>query len=104
MVKIEIVLKDVDYGDIIYRFLPGILANMKDKEDISKIIQILAGMSNVPGTIAKAALAVLPQDVKDDLIVKITAGYHEELIEKINEILKKQVISCEVKDLWASKV
>lgn len=104
MVKLEIVMKDADYGEIIYKILPGLLANMKEKEDVSKIIQILGSMSNLPGTIAKAALSVLPQDVKDDLVVKVIDGYSEELREKVNELLKKENLPCEVKEIWASKV
>lgn len=103
MVKVEVVIKDADYGDILYRFLPKMLAGMKDKEDASKIIQILSGMSNMPGTVAKAALAVLPQDVKDDLLVKVIDSYNEELKKKVNESIQKQGISCEVRDIWASK-
>lgn len=104
MVKLEIVIKDADYGEIIYKILPNLLANMKDKEDVSKIIQILSGMSNVPGTIAKAALSVLPQDVKDDLLVKVIDGYSDELREKANELLNKQKLPCEIREIWASKV
>lgn len=104
MVKLEIVIKDADYGEIIYKILPNVLANMKDKEDVSKIIQILSGMANVPGTIAKAALSVLPQDVKDDLLVKVIDGYSDELREKANEILNKEKLPCEIREIWASKV
>lgn len=103
MVKLEVVIKNADYGEIIYKILPSLLANMKEKEDASKIIQILGSMSNLPGTLAKAALSVLPQDVKDDLVVKMIDGYSEELIGKINEILKKQNLPCEINEIWASK-
>lgn len=103
MVKVEIVIKDADYGEIIYRILPQVLANMKDQEDAGKIIQILGGMSNIPGTLAKAALAVLPQDVKDELLVKVVDGYHEELKQKVNDILKKEKLPCTVHEIWASQ-
>jgi len=103
MVKLEVIIKDADYGEIIYKILPQILANMKDKEDAGKIVQILGGMSNVPGTLAKAALAVLPQEVKDELLVKILDGYREELKQKINELLKDEMLPCEIHDIWASQ-
>lgn len=104
MVKLEIVIKDADYGEIIYKILPGVLANMKEKEDVSKIIQILGSMSNLTGTIAKAALSVLPQDVKDDLLVKVVDGYTDELKEKVNQLLSKEKLPCEIREIWASKV
>lgn len=103
MVKLEIMIKDADYGEIIYQILPSLLENMKEKEDASKIIHILGSMSNLPGTLAKAALSVLPQEVKDDLVVKVIDGYSEELKEKINEILTKGNLPCEIKEIWASK-
>lgn len=104
MVKLEVILHDADYGEIIYKILPQVLANMKEKEDVSKLIHILSGMANVPGTLAKAALSVLPQDVKDDLVVKVIDGYSDELKEKVNEILKKEGLPCEIQEIWASKV
>ena len=104
MVKIEVVFKDADYGEIIYKILPNMLAKMKDKEDVSKIIQILGGIANVPGSVAKAALSVLPQDVKDDLLVKVITGYSDDILIKINEVLEKQKLPCEIREIWASKV
>ena len=103
MVKFEVVIKDADYGEIIYKILPQLLAGMKDKEDAGKIIQILGSMANVPGTLAKAALAVLPQEVKDELLVKIIDGYSDEIKDKINEILVKNSLPCEVHEIWAKQ-
>ena len=104
MVKIEIVLKNVDYGEIIYKILPDYINKIKDQEDASKIIQILSGMVNVPGTIAKAALSVLPQEIKDELLVRVVNIYNEELLEKINTMLSKNELPADVVELWSKKV
>lgn len=104
MIKFEITLKDIDYGDLSYHYLPKVLNQMSKKEKVSKLVRILGGMHNIMGTLAKAALAVLPQETKDEMVVKVFSGYKEEITSVVNGIIKEKNIKLQVTTIDLKKL
>lgn len=70
MFKLELIIKDVNYDEIADKVIPIVIEKYsKNGEKTNKIVKILAGMKGLPTKLAKAALAVLPQNTKDEIAV-----------------------------------
>jgi hypothetical protein len=73
---------------------------MSGTEDkTGKLAQLLLGMEDVPNKMLDAALGVLPQDAKDDLLIRMLSIYKEDILKQINNLAKEQQIAAEVSDL-----
>jgi hypothetical protein len=100
MIKLEITLKEIDYNTLIGNILPKLLISMSGTEDkTGKLAQLLLGMEDVPNKMLDAALGVLPQDAKDDLLIRMLSIYKEDILKQINNLAKEQQIAAEVSDL-----
>ncbi len=96
MIKIEILLDQIKYGDIADTFIPIVIDKLSEKEDSGRLIQILNGMDKLPGSIAKSALNALPDNVKEEIAVYFLDKYKDNLIEFINDYAEENEIKAEV--------
>lgn len=97
MIKLEVTLDIIDYNSIITTALPKMLMNMSLKNDKNgELAQLLLGMEEIPGRMLTAALDVLPQEAKDDLLVKILSIYKVDIVSFLNHIISEQQIATEV--------
>jgi hypothetical protein len=53
-------------------------------------------MEEVPNKMLTAALDVLPQEAKDDLLVKVLSIYKVDIVFFLNHILSEQRIAAEI--------
>ncbi len=99
MLKFEISLNEIDYNSVITNLLPMILNNMSMKDDKSgELAKVLLDMNEIPNQMIIAALNVLPQEAKDELVVKISSLYKEEIIDSLNHLVGEQHITAVVSD------
>lgn len=105
MIKLEILIRDVDYGDIADKVIPVVLQKLSEKEDkTNKLVKVLSGMKGLPNKIVKAALAVLPQQTKDELAVYFLSEYKEDIVSYVNRMAEDKQIAIEVEEVKIEKV
>jgi hypothetical protein len=104
MVKLEISLREIDYNSVSEQLVIKLLNNMSQKPDQSgKLAQTLLSLGDAPGKMVSAALSVLPQETKDQLLMELFAVYQEEVVESLNHIIQQQGFSAQVSKLKLTK-
>jgi len=105
MIKVEIKIRDVDYGDIADKVIPMVLQKLNDKDEkTSKLVKILAGMKGLPNKIVKAALSVLPQQTKDELAVHFLSEYKADIVTYINRMAEEKQIAIEIEEVSIERI
>lgn len=104
MVKLEVSLKEIDYNSVPELLVMKLIGNLAQKPDKSgKLAQILLALGDAPGKMVSAALSVLPQETKDQLLVEMFMIYQEEVVESLNHMLQQQGFSAQVSKLKLTK-
>ncbi len=104
MLELRLQIKDLDYSALAEVILPKIIEQKVQKEEgslLSKMLHKTRGMST---SAAKAALGVLPQDVKDDLTASLLMHYREDIIKALDKLAKENKIQVEIGELEISKL
>ncbi len=96
MIRIEISLENIKYGEIADTLLPIIIDKMSAREDSGRLIQILNGLDKLPGAIAKSALNSLPEGVKEDVAVYFMEKYKDNIVDFINTFAEEKEIKAEI--------
>jgi len=104
MIKVEIKIRDIDYGDIADKVIPIVLQKLNEKDEPSKLVKILAGMKGMPNKIVKAALSVLPQQTKDELAVHFLSEYKADIVACINRMAEENQIAIEIEEVSIEKI
>lgn len=100
MIKLEVILEDINYDSVIASVLPKLMQAMVEKGDKQgKLAEVLLSMKEVPNQMLTAALAVLPQEAKDELVVKILSIYKEDIIDSLNHMANEQQITAVVSEV-----
>jgi hypothetical protein len=100
MIRIEIRIKDIDYGSISDRVLPVVIKKLNEKGDrSSKLAKLLLGMKDLPGKIVKAALSVLPQQTKEELTVYFLTEYKNDILNYINQLAVQNEVDIDLEDI-----
>lgn len=102
MLKLELTLSEINYNQLMEQMIPTMLEKLQKKD--SKVASILSDMGNVPVQMITAAMNVLTQDEKNELIAKIATTYEGEISQAITETLHKQHIAVDIKDLQVKNV
>jgi hypothetical protein len=104
MVKLEVSLREIDYNSVPEQLVMKLLNQMSQKPDQSgKLAQILLSLGDAPGKMVTAALSVLPQEAKDQLLVELFAVYQEDVVEGLNHMLQQQGFSAQLSKLKLTK-
>jgi hypothetical protein len=97
MLKLEIVLNEIDYNSVIENVLPKLFISMSEKSDKQgELAKVLLDMKDTPIKMIIAALDVLPQQAKNEFIVKMMSIYNVDIIKYINTMASEQRITAEV--------
>lgn len=88
-------VSDIDYGAA----AELLLEMAGEKKDESKALKLLTGMGSLP----KKAADVLPQSVKDELLVALVNGLRSKLIGEVESKAAAKGIRLTVKDISARK-
>ena len=95
MIKLEMIVDDIDYEAASDLLLPLLADKLKNEH---KFAGNLLG-SNMTGSFAKTMLRSMPQEKKDALAVKTLNGKKELLEEKAEELLREKNIHLKIKEL-----
>ena len=105
MLKLEIVLKEIDYNQVIAQLLPKLLSNLSAQGDKSeKLAQILIGMGDTPVKMLSAAFELLNQSEKDELLVQLLSIYGEDIVTNLNHMALQQNIAAEVDHIQLTRI
>jgi hypothetical protein len=97
MIKLEVTLDKIDYNSVFATILPKMLTSMSTKNDKNgELAQLLLGMEEIPVRMLTASLDVLPQEEKDDLLVKILSIYKVDILSFLNQVLSEQQIAADI--------
>lgn len=103
MIKIEISLDQINYGEIANTFIPMLIDRLSSREDSGRIMQILNGLDKLPGSLAKTALNSLPEAAKEEMVVYFLEKYKDKIIDSINGFADENQISAEINKLKISR-
>lgn len=96
MIKIEISLDKINYGEIADTFIPVLIDKLSSKEESGRFIQILNGLDGIPGSLARTALNTLPEHVKEEMAVYFMDKYKDKIIDFVNDFAEENQIKAEV--------
>lgn len=95
MIKLEMVIDDIDYEAVSDLLLP-LLAD-KTKDECGLAGKLLG--SNAAGSFAKTMLRSMPQEKKDSFVAKTMNGKKDMLAEKAEALLREKNIHLKIKEL-----
>lgn len=103
MIKIEISLDQVNYGEIANTVIPMVIDRLSAREDSGRIMQILNGLDKLPGSLAKTALNSLPENAKEEMAVYFLDKYKDKIMDFINGFAEENQISAEIDRIRISR-
>jgi hypothetical protein len=101
MIDFTLQIKSIDYNAVVEKLLPVISEKLSENESSGPLQLILGKFKGLSGSAIKAALAVLPSEVIDELVVSFIGYYKEDIIKAINQIAADNQLKIEVGDLNA---
>lgn len=105
MLKIEITVDDIDYGQTAANITPTLLVKLAEQDSkAGKIVQLLMGMPDIPGNMVSAAIGAIPKDQRDTLFANILMEYRAELTDSLNKIIEKNNIKADIKSIKVTSV
>lgn len=104
MIKLEIIIDNIEYGEIAEKVIPIVLQKLSEKEDRSRLVKILSNVNGLSNKVAKVTLSLLSQDCKDDLAVYFLSDYKEEIVDYANQFIKANQIAIEVSEINIEKI
>ncbi len=103
MIKIEISLDQVKYGEIANTVIPMVIDKLAAREDSGRFMQILNGLDQLPGSLAKTALNSLPESAKEEMTVYFLDKYKGKIMDFINGFADENQISAEIEKIKISR-
>jgi predicted RNA binding protein with dsRBD fold (UPF0201 family) len=100
MLRIEIMIDEIDYEQTLANLAPTVLLKLAEQEGkAGSIAKLLMERNDLPGNVLKAAVAAIPKQQRDELLADILMEYRRELTETLNELIAKNKVSAEIKDI-----
>lgn len=99
-IKVEIILEEINYNTLLKSILPKILMLISKKDEKHRnLVKVLMEMKELPVEMMSAALAVLTQEEKDEMLAKLFGIYQEDIVDMINQKVAEQQISVVISDI-----
>ncbi len=100
MLRIELVLEDIDYEQTIMNLLPLIMQKLQEQEgEASRIAKLLSKWGDLPKNVLSAVIQVIPRNQRDELLTSIFTEYKQELQGVLNEMIIKNEIKLKIRDI-----
>lgn len=99
MLRIELVIDDLDYEQTADNLLPIFLQQWSEKEEASRLPNLLIGLKKLPRQVLGAAVRAIPKDQRDELTCLFLNEYKEELTNTLNQLLIKKNMVAEIKEI-----
>ena len=104
VIKLELTLNEIDYNTVCGQLIERLLEKLSQKEgQFGRLAQVFLGLGDVPSDMVAAALSVLSQEAKDQLLIDLFTGCQDDITERINKGLEQQGISAQVEQLKVTK-
>lgn len=104
VIKVEFSLGEIDYNKVFGQLVMKLLANLSQKPDQSgRLARTFLALGDAPGEMVAAALSVLSQEAKDQLLVDLFTNCQEDVLTSLNHVLDQQGISAQVAKLTVVK-
>lgn len=104
VIKVEVSLGEIDYDKVFGQLVMKLLANLSQKPDQSgRMARTFLALGDTPGEMVTAALSVLSQEAKDQLLVDLFSNCQEDVLASLNHVLEQQGISAQVAKLKVMK-
>ncbi len=97
--ELRIKIDKMDYGGILQQAIPVVLEKLGTSHGGGKMLPLLRRLGDAPAGAARAALNVLPQEMKDRIAVLILQSYKEELVGMIHDFAARKGIEVTVSDI-----
>lgn len=105
MIKLDVVLDEIDYNKVIDFILPMLLSNLSKKDNkLGELFAIVSDVDEMTSDMLKAALNTLPQQKKNELIVSILTIYNEDIMNMINKVMDKNNISVSISQVGIENI
>ena len=100
MLRIELVLEDIDYEQTIMNLLPLIMQKLQEQEgEASRIAKLLFKWGDLPKNVLSAVIQAIPENQRDELLTSIFTEYKQELQGVLNEMIIKNEIKLKIRDI-----
>jgi hypothetical protein len=104
VIKLEVTLNEIDYNQVLSQLAMKMIDNLSQKPEKSgRLAQVFLTLGDAPGEMVAAALSVLSQEAKDQLLVDLFKVYQEEVVESVNQALEQQGLSAQIEKLKVIK-
>lgn len=104
MIEIKISISDVDYEAAAEKVIPLALDKLSKREESFFLAAALSKFKGATGKAAIAALAALPQSVKDEIATAMIQSKKDTIIDFINKLAQDQGMSVTVNELSVTLV
>ena len=104
MLELKLQIKDLDYSALAELLLPKMIEQKAKKDEsglMSKLLQKTKGMTT---SAAKAALGVLPQDMKDDITASFLMHYREDIVKALYKMAKENNVKVDIGEIEVTKL
>ena len=98
--EIRVKIKDINYSELIEKFLPLVKERLRNEEGAAA--KALYAIACLPTGMMRAAIDRLPQDTKDEFVVYLLNKNHDKILDKASEFIASQGVSMTVEDVKAS--
>lgn len=85
MIKIELELRDIDYGSLIEQLLPVITEKLRQSNN--SVAMLLS--NGMPASMAKMILKKLPPDKKDQLAADLVNANKDQLVKLLTDLARQ---------------
>ena len=100
VIKLEVTLNEIDYDKVFGQLIMKLLNILSQKPDSSgRLAQTFLALGEAPGEMVAAALSVLSQEAKDQLLIDLVGNSQSDIVERLNQALEQQGISAQVAKL-----
>ena len=98
MVKIEILLDEIDYDSLAERYLPEVAGQLAHSDN--PMLRMLSGGANSP--MAKMLIEKMPLSAKDSLAAELINANAASLSREVEQVAHSQGVGGKVKSIKAS--
>lgn len=104
MIELKVSIDNIQYGDLAKQFVPQLIEHFQKNYSDSKVISLLSGMKNMPGSVVKTMLDALPQDTKDEMAVYFINQNREALLDAVSGFMKEKGIEADWQNFHVEKI
>lgn len=105
MIKLDVVLDEIDYNEVIDFIVPMLLSNLSKKDNkLGRLFAIVSDVDEITSDMLKAALNTPPQQKKNELIVSILTTYNEDIMKQINKVMDKNDIYVSISQVGIENI